>query len=522
MSAALSRPRVPAVTQSGDAQAPADPEPPDGQRAAVLDPAGAAQMRAGFIEFYDREYLAVVRFLMWRGASRTTADDAAQEAFLEAWTRMTPEGTCGVASPRAWIRTLAYRRYRRPTGPRRARPASLVADVPDRAQPGEGHAELTDQTLLVLDALRGLRPDALAVMAFHLDGFTGPEIAAQLGITQQQERDLLKHARKNLARQLAQGEGPPMPDPAALPFPEPDESGLDAVLAAVRRDLLDHLRDTASPDTVLLAIMGADRTLTAADGTASPDLLSPPARPTASPAAGRECLPAFILDMRSIADSFTRHLLQAMDGAQFLEDGRFRISAAGRAACPGQPRRGTHSSATWAPGLDAPLPVVLRAVVEALSDTRRGAGAMAHASAAWVTDVPPLDDFCRALDDFCRAVEGIICRAVEVKIASERDEDRAVAPARTLGARLDYELPVLYRLVPLRWLADVRVDASGADLSRADISDPATLDGVIWTPATRWPPGAAAQVRARSREISPGIYQITGGSPRDLSDLITI
>jgi hypothetical protein len=39
-------------------------------------------------------------------------------------------------------------------------------------------------------------------MAYHLDGFTGPEIASALRVTDQQARDALKKARKILAARL--------------------------------------------------------------------------------------------------------------------------------------------------------------------------------------------------------------------------------------------------------------------------------------------------------------------------------
>jgi len=54
----------------------------------------------------------------------------------------------------------------------------------------------------VIDALRSLPPGPQAVMAYNQDGFTGPEIADLLGITQQQVRDRLKKARKILRRRL--------------------------------------------------------------------------------------------------------------------------------------------------------------------------------------------------------------------------------------------------------------------------------------------------------------------------------
>jgi hypothetical protein len=301
---------------------------------------------------------------------------------------------------------------------------------------------------------------------------------------------------------------------------ELSDSELDAVLSAADGELLEYLRATAAPGTGLLTIMQTDHSLTAPDGTASRDDLPAPLPGRA--ACGQDSrLPAFIIEMRSIAGSFARDLCQAIDAADLLMNARARKSPSGRCSSGGYVREPYWNDCSMR-SADAPPAVVLRALVEALSDTRRGASAMDRASAGWIADIPELDDFCKALDDFCRAVEGIICRAVEVKISAERDGPRAGTPAQELGSELSYELPVLSRLIPIRWLADVPVDASGADLSRVDIGDPGVLDGVIWTSATVWPPGAAGQVRARSQEIRPGVFQVRGGSKRDLSELVTV
>jgi RNA polymerase sigma factor (sigma-70 family) len=163
-----------------------------------------AHVRDSLLDFFDHESIYVVRFVMRCGASLHEAEDAVQEAFIDAWALTAPPCRWAeVVDPRGWIRTVALRKFRRPPGPRK-RPISVsVADLPEIPQLGTSHAELTDGTLLVLDALRSLDPKMQAVMAFHLDGFSGPEIAVELGITHQKVRDLLKKARKILAGQLA-------------------------------------------------------------------------------------------------------------------------------------------------------------------------------------------------------------------------------------------------------------------------------------------------------------------------------
>ena len=169
------------------------------ERAAVI-----AEARSSFISFCDSEYSSVVRFVIHCGASLPQAQDAAQDAFLDGWQLLVknPDKWADIRKPRAWIRTLAYRKFLRPPGQRR-QPVSLpAAELPEAPQPGFGHADLTTGTLLVMDMLRTLGPRERAVMAYHLDGFSAAEIGRQLAITDQQARDALKKARKILATNL--------------------------------------------------------------------------------------------------------------------------------------------------------------------------------------------------------------------------------------------------------------------------------------------------------------------------------
>ena len=83
-----------------------------------------------------------------------------------------------------------------------------------------------------------------------------------------------------------------------------------------------------------------------------------------------------------------------------------------------------------------------------------------------------------------------------------RNLDRARARVRELARALERE----------------EMEASGADLSHLHIEDLDVLIGAVWNSQTTWPPDIADQVRARSREISAGVYQVHRGG-RDLSDL---
>lgn len=186
------------------------PEPPGLHVPAASLPAdpgsgSLVQVRAEWICFYDDHYHRVVRFMMHSGASLADAQEAAQEAFTESWELMArdPGRWEAVAGKAAWVRTVALRRQARPPGPRRRPVADAVGELPDRAGPGPGHAELTDQAQAVLQALRALDEEARAVMAFELDGFSPAETASALGIEARRVWDVKKKARAALRRHLA-------------------------------------------------------------------------------------------------------------------------------------------------------------------------------------------------------------------------------------------------------------------------------------------------------------------------------
>jgi RNA polymerase sigma factor (sigma-70 family) len=162
-------------------------------------------VRADWISFYDSQYHLVVRFVMNNGASLYEAEDAASEAFTEAWRTMEtkPGSWHSITSKQAWIRTVALRRYWRPPGPRTRPLIGAAAEVPDLPSLGPDIGDLAAQAQMVLQALRSLDEDARAVMAFRVDDFTTAEIADALDLTEQRVRDIEKRARRDLKRYLA-------------------------------------------------------------------------------------------------------------------------------------------------------------------------------------------------------------------------------------------------------------------------------------------------------------------------------
>ncbi|MFF7251317.1 RNA polymerase sigma factor [Embleya sp. NPDC008237] len=159
--------------------------------------------RSACLDFVVREQPFVVRFLLRLGISAADAEDAAQEATIQAW-RLAESGFWGdVHEPRGWIRKVALRHLNRPRGRRRGVLEIPTVDIPEpRAASVEG-PELSAETVSIVATLSGLpRQEGIAV-ALRMDGLTSAETGAFLGVSNQRARDLLKRARKRLRRQFA-------------------------------------------------------------------------------------------------------------------------------------------------------------------------------------------------------------------------------------------------------------------------------------------------------------------------------
>jgi RNA polymerase sigma factor (sigma-70 family) len=159
-----------------------------------------ASVRKDFLNFFDAEYHLVVRLVMRNGANLADAQDATQQAFLQAW-RLVKRGRWGeIAHQRAWIRAVAFNHHRAEHRARAQKPLGLDMELPEL---GPGHADLTGQARDVVALLQRLDHDCRAVIAFDLDDIPSSVIAATLLITEQKVRDLRKKARRQLKRHLS-------------------------------------------------------------------------------------------------------------------------------------------------------------------------------------------------------------------------------------------------------------------------------------------------------------------------------
>jgi hypothetical protein len=250
------------------------------------------------------------------------------------------------------------------------------------------------------------------------------------------------------------------PDENLPPDNDLTDAELDAALSAGDAELLDHVRTHTNPATTLAALFDDDRD--------APERTSP--GPPATMAARQIRARATAVDLDHALD----HAITRVHGLK-----RFH---------------------------DRNLPRVLaRDLVRDLAQTLGLAGALAR-TLAHTLDLTHDRDFARVLArDLTRA----------------RDLVHDVALTRDLTSDLNRLLNrLLNRACDLSCdLADLPVNASGADLTGLNLSAQAmlngALDGVTWDEGTRWPPSLRGWVAERSEEITAGVYQVRGGTERD-------
>jgi RNA polymerase sigma-70 factor (ECF subfamily) len=172
----------------------------------------AAGDHAAFEAFVERHQDAVYRYLVLFTGEAVDAEDALQDAFIAAWHGA---GTFrGEGAARAWLLAIA----RHAAGRRRRRrvqePASFVSLEQLGLDAGWGESwealpdSADDRGALLTAALERLRPEEREVIVLRdLEGFSGEETAALLGLTLQAMKTRLHRARLQLAAEVRRDHG---------------------------------------------------------------------------------------------------------------------------------------------------------------------------------------------------------------------------------------------------------------------------------------------------------------------------
>ncbi|MFG2249558.1 hypothetical protein [Spirillospora sp. NPDC048823] len=283
--------------------------------------------------------------------------------------------------------------------------------------------------------------------------------------------------------------------------PDPDQA-LDAFLAAGDAELLNHVRTHADPTPVLAALLEE-----------FPQDNQPDTTTTFEPAFTRPVLSGPAQQIR------VRALVRDLD----LELDRVR------ALVHDLTRTRDHEVARTR----------VRALVRPLNLARDLAGGVAGSLDLDLArtcardrglDLDRVCGLVRALDlvrvraiDLERVRDLVLDRASEVVGALDRDFDIAHGLARDLARDLDAVLSGVRFLG--NFLVSMEIDASRADLADLELPESSlaeVLVGVLWDRGTRWPPNMRTLIRARSKEIRPGVYRVQDGTERDPQERVGV
>jgi len=148
-------------------------------------------------DLYKAEMPRLVRYLVkcFGDSGMRDAADAAHNAFVELFTNWDT-----VRSPRAWLRTVAFRQMLRQNASAEY-PLDVLHQEP-AAVPASARLELAEETQAVLHGLRQLPLTQRQVLALIYDEFSYGDIAQIMGISQAAVRKNAERARRRMSELL--------------------------------------------------------------------------------------------------------------------------------------------------------------------------------------------------------------------------------------------------------------------------------------------------------------------------------
>jgi RNA polymerase sigma factor (sigma-70 family) len=166
--------------------------------------AAAQQDRAAFAPLYDRYARQIYRYCYRRLGSHEAAEDATSQTFVKALHGL---GRYQDGSFRGWLFTIAdrvvtdiYRKHRPHVEIENALDVESLESGPEDAFIS------TETRLTVQEMIERLTPEQQRIVALHLAGLTGPEIAAVVGREHQAVKSMQFRAYTRLRRFLVDEE----------------------------------------------------------------------------------------------------------------------------------------------------------------------------------------------------------------------------------------------------------------------------------------------------------------------------
>lgn len=151
-------------------------------------------------EFNRNQYPRVVAFLIYQGFPHHIADEATQDAMVDAhrnWQKIT-------SNPPMWVRTAAVRHAGRKVKSMR-KTTSTADGEPEHGTEDDGLSAVVERHGELAGLVNKL-PDRLRTpFALHLDEFSAAEIAEHLGVPERTVYARLERARELLKKDLFGG-----------------------------------------------------------------------------------------------------------------------------------------------------------------------------------------------------------------------------------------------------------------------------------------------------------------------------
>jgi RNA polymerase sigma factor (sigma-70 family) len=151
---------------------------------------------AGY-RFFREHYPSVYRYLFWLTQRSEQAEDLAQETFVRAWRHLDRFDSRG--NLRAWLHRIAHREFLRSLRQETPTQLSVVGEV--AAPEATGFTE----AVALRELLRTLPTEEREVVLLHdLEGYSGAEIAAIVGVPSRTVYRRLEQAREHLRQELGE------------------------------------------------------------------------------------------------------------------------------------------------------------------------------------------------------------------------------------------------------------------------------------------------------------------------------
>jgi DNA-directed RNA polymerase specialized sigma24 family protein len=138
-------------------------------------------VREDFRKLVEENYDAVVKYVLGLGATIVDAQDAAQEAFADAWKRISKDGTASIHAPRGWLRRVALRKYQQRGARKTEVPAMPVPYLPEVVHTDDDPSALSALAVSVQRGLEQMGDPLRTILELTMDGLQNREIFAALG-----------------------------------------------------------------------------------------------------------------------------------------------------------------------------------------------------------------------------------------------------------------------------------------------------------------------------------------------------